>query len=187
MATGMEDSIADTIESGRPIFLVGFMGAGKTTVGKVLAKKLKRKFIDLDALIEEKAGRQVAEIFAQSGEQAFRELERETIRSLEGANHAVVALGGGCYVAPANRDQLRGLGVTIWIDCPIGVCWSRISSHRFRPLLGTIDDMEKLLAAREPAYREADIRIQAGKNGPDKVALAIIEALRRSAASRLPF
>ena len=172
-----EDGINGPPDSGRPIFLIGFMGAGKSTVGKALAKKLQRQFIDLDVLIEQKAGAQIRDMFAQVGEQAFRDLELEAIQSLETVSNAVVALGGGSYNAAVNRARLRGIGTTVWIDCPIEICWSRISSNVSRPLLGSLEEMERLLLARRPAYQEADIRVQVGRDSPGKVVIAIVEAL----------
>jgi shikimate kinase len=172
-----KDAITGHSGSGRPIFLIGFMGAGKSTVGKALAKRLRRQFIDLDLLIEEKAGAPIRDIFAGLGEQAFRALELDAIKSLETVSNAVVALGGGSYNTVVNRDRLRGIGTTVWIDCPIEICWSRISSNVSRPLLGSLDEMERLLFARRPAYQEADLRIQVGRDSPGKVVIAIIEAL----------
>ncbi|HEY6328356.1 MAG TPA: shikimate kinase [Blastocatellia bacterium] len=168
------------IDSERPIFLVGFMGAGKTTVGRVLAKRLKRRFIDLDDMIEQIAGAAVQEIFRIRGEEAFRAIERDAIELLTSAINVIVALGGGAYVAAANRDSLRSIGTTVWIDCPLEMCLSRISSDTSRPLLGSAGEMEKLLSRRRAAYAEADIRIQTGNRGPGTVARAIIQALQEA-------
>src|ERR1051325_6080610 len=98
------------------IFLVGFMGAGKTTVGEALAARLNLPLVDLDGLIEKRAGKAVPEIFAEFGEADFRSLETETLRQCVGLNRAVVAVGGGAFTLEVNRRIIRGAGRSVWLD-----------------------------------------------------------------------
>src|SRR5690242_3761047 len=109
-----------------PIFLVGFMGAGKTTVGRALARELQYEFFDLDELIAERAGKSVQTIFAELGEPEFRRLEREAIKGCCGMVRTVIALGGGAFVSDLNRTLLREIGRTVWLDCPLEVCLERL-------------------------------------------------------------
>jgi len=160
-----------------PIILVGFMGAGKSTIGKTLAKRLGYEFLDSDAIIESTAGRSIPEIFDELGEDEFRNLERNILRSLSGLTRAVVALGGGAYVSEENRDILRAIGVSIWIDCPFDLCWSRVSKETHRPLLKSYTDMAALIEKRKPAYEQADARIETGSRPPARLVREIIEIL----------
>jgi|SRR5262245_51800688 len=160
-----------------PIFLVGFMGAGKTTIGKALAKRLGYEFLDSDAIIESTAGSSIPEIFASLGEDEFRSLERETLKSMSGLSRAVVALGGGAYIAEENRELLRGIGISIWIDCPFELCWSRVSKETHRPLLKSFTEMAALLEKRRPAYGQADLTIEIGGRPPARVVREMVEML----------
>lgn len=152
-----------------PVFLVGFMGAGKTTVGQALALALRRRFIDLDRIIEANEARTVEQIFSESGEAEFRRLERAAIESCRGLQHVIVALGGGAYIAEENRHVLRGIGVTVWLDCPLEVCLERIRGDTARPLLRRDEEMQSLLEKRRPAYALADVTVQTGRRAPDEI------------------
>ena len=160
-----------------PIFLVGFMGAGKTTVGRALARDLEYAFFDLDELIAARTGKSVQEIFAELGEAEFRSLERAAINSCRNMVRSVVALGGGAYVEEENRTMLRAIGTTIWLDCPIEICLKRISGDKSRPLLGDEDEMKALLAQRRAAYAQADHSVQAGGLSPGELAIEITTLL----------
>jgi shikimate kinase len=164
-------------KNGRPIFLVGFMGAGKTTVGQVLASRLKRNFFDLDTVIEHRAGKSIQQIFSDLGEPEFRRIEREAIESCRELKNAVIALGGGAYIPEENRNALSGIGTTIWLDCPLEICLERVSGDETRPLLGAEAEMRALLDKRRPAYALADYVAQTGARAPDEVALEIIRLL----------
>ena len=161
-------------ETEKPIFLVGFMGAGKTTVGQALAVKLKRDFFDLDRVIEQQTGRSIQQIFSEQGEPEFRRIERRAIESCRRLKNAVVALGGGAYLAEENRNALRETGVTIWLDCPIEICFERVRGDGSRPLLGSEAEMKALLDKRRPAYALADYVVRTGTLSPDEIALEII-------------
>jgi len=163
--------------SNSPIFLVGFMGAGKTTVGRALADQLGYKFIDLDDVIAAQTGKSVQQIFLELGEPEFRRIETETIRSCRNLFSSVIALGGGAYVSQENRDLLRGIGATVWLDCPVEVCLARIKGNQSRPLLGDEDAMRTLLENRHASYSLADLRIDSSKLSPDTLAKEIVRLL----------
>lgn len=161
----------------RPIFLVGFMGAGKTTVGRALAERLEYRFFDLDDQIAARAGKSVQAIFAELGESEFRQLERDLITSHKNDRRTVVALGGGAYVSEANRVLLRAIGKTVWLDCPLEVCLRRISEDGLRPLVGNPDEMAVLLEQRRPAYAQTDYVIRAGERAPAELVQEIVTLL----------
>ena len=165
-------------QAARPVFLVGFMGAGKTTVGKVLAPRLSYDFIDLDDLIEERMGMSVQAIFARLGEAEFRRVESEVLEKCRDMTRTVVALGGGAYVSAANRDLLREMGTTIWLDCPLEVCLSRLGEDPSRPVLGSQPEMRALLDRRRAAYLMADHIVEVGTATPEEVASEILKLVR---------
>jgi shikimate kinase len=162
-----------------PIFLVGFMGAGKTTVGRALSRDLDYDFFDLDELIAARAGKSVREIFADPGEAEFRRLESEAIQSCKGLVRSVIALGGGAYVSEMNRSLLREIGKTVWLDCPLEICLGRISGDESRPLLGDEGDMRALLSRRGAAYAQADFAVQSGELSPEQIAIKITRLLSK--------
>jgi shikimate kinase len=163
--------------SDAPIFLVGFMGAGKTTVGRVLAERLRYDFIDLDDLIEERAGKSVQSIFAALGEFEFRRLEREAIQSCKDFKRTVIALGGGAYSVEQNRTILRAMGRTVWLNCPLEICLRRIGGDKSRPLLGNEDEMRVLLEQRRESYVQADYVLRTGDLFPEQLAVEITRLL----------
>ena len=167
------------------VFLVGFMGAGKTTVGRELASKLRFQFLDLDDLIEAKTNKSIKEIFSEFGELRFRELESEAIQACATESNTIIALGGGAYVRETNRQLLREIGDSIWLDCPIEICLARIESDGSRPLASTKESMRALYLQRLAAYGEADykVRITADQN-PGQIAEAIIKLLGWESRSR---
>lgn len=162
----------------RPVFLVGFMGAGKTTVGKVLAPRLNYEFVDLDEVIEKRMGMSVQAIFAQLGEAEFRRIESEVLETCREMSRTVVALGGGAYVAASNRELMRDIGTTIWLDCPLEVCLSRTGDDPSRPVLGSKPEMRALLDRRRSAYVMADHIVAVGTATPEEVASEIWKLVR---------
>ena len=173
------DSRKNILPDDSPIFLVGFMGAGKTTVGRVLARNLEYDFIDLDEMIASRAGKSVQEIFAELGEWEFRSLEHAAIKTCRDMVRSVIALGGGAYVQEGNRALLRSIGKTVWLDCPLEVCLERVSGDKSRPLLGNESKMRTLLAQRRESYAEADHVIGSGELTPEELALKIVSLLRQ--------
>jgi shikimate kinase len=159
------------------IVLVGFMGSGKTSVGRVLARKLRYRFEDMDGRIEKRAGRPVAQIFREDGEEAFRELEREEAQALSSLPRRVVAAGGGAFTRSATRELLQQGALTVWLRCDLERILSRIPADGSRPLAMNRDIMPALLAEREPSYRMADVAVDASAGTPREVADRIVSLL----------
>jgi shikimate kinase len=166
----------------RPIVLLGMMGAGKTAVGKRLAKVLGWPFEDADAAIEAAAGATIAEIFAEIGEAAFREKERRVIARLLGGQKQVLALGGGAFMDPETRRLVRARAVSVWLRADLESLLRRTSRRGDRPLLAQGDPratLEKLLEHRQPVYAEADIAVDSGKGPLNAVVERVLDALAR--------
>ena len=150
---------------GRPIILIGLMGSGKTTVGKLIGKRTGMPLLDMDALIEEQVGRKIPEIFAEQGEEHFRALETALLRYL--LEHPqtpppVISTGGGVVVREENRELLRKLGCVVWLNVSVRSLLHRTARSTNRPLLQTPDraaTLHRLFAEREPLYRETAHRI----------------------------
>ena len=163
------------------VYLVGFMGSGKSTVGRMLAGKLGWEFVDLDDEIEKRAGVSIPEIFDAQGERAFRELEssalREQVKEARERRSRVVALGGGAFVDAGNREALRGAGVSIWLNCPVTKLWERVASERHRPLARDRTAFESLHEKRRAQYTRADFTVDDEGKGPEAVATRILETL----------
>lgn len=162
----------------RAIFLLGFMGCGKTTVGRRLAERLGRPFHDLDSRIEAAAGRAIAEIFDRDGEAAFRALETRELAALleqlEAAPGAVVALGGGTFIEPHNRELLEKFGgLSVFLECPVERMMERCSGLAHRPLFRDPAAFRQLYQERLPRYRQACCRVDSGTGTPEQVAEAI--------------
>jgi len=157
------------------IFLLGFMASGKSTVGPALAAKLGLEFIDLDPLIEAKAGCAIAELIEREGEERFRELETETLREAVSRVAAVIAPGGGAITRAENRELMSRLGITVWLDAPFELCWERIESSRTqRPLAPERESAEALYDSRRPVYGLAQIRIDSHETtGPEEIAIEV--------------
>ena len=155
------------------------MGAGKTTVGQALAEARGWQFVDLDPLIEQREGQSIREIFETRGEPEFRRIERQAIAACRDMSEAVIALGGGAYIAEANRVLLRQLGVTVWLDCPLEICLRRITGDAARPLLRSREEMNELFERRRPAYALANLIIETGDRAPEELAAEILNLLAR--------
>src|SRR5215210_9074893 len=145
------------------IIITGFMGCGKTRVARELARRLDLELVDLDERITQNEGRSPAQLILEDGEPSFRIIESNTLRELlqkEGA--AVIALGGGAWIEETNRDLINQFGcLSVWLDTPFEVCWSRIeASDDVRPLGKTREQAQTLYDRRRPIYELANIRIQ---------------------------
>jgi shikimate kinase len=161
------------------IYLVGFMAAGKSTVAKALAARLKWRAEDIDELIEARERRPVADIFAKNGEPYFRAAERDILRLLLPLRHVVVATGGGTFMDPENRAAINMDGVSVWLDVPFEELIARIPGDGSRPLAADRVQMERLFAARVAAYSAAQLRIEASGVHAEEVAERVLEALHR--------
>ena len=166
------------------IALIGFMGTGKTAVGKLLARKLGRKFIELDLLIEQLAGKSIPEIFEQDGEIAFRELEIEATRKIAREQRTVIAGGGGIVLNKINIDRLKESSRIVYLTASPGILLRRVSGGKNeRPLLNVSDQalqISELLRFRKPFYqRAADITINTSKLDIDSVTEHIIDKLKQ--------
>jgi len=163
--------------------LIGFMGTGKTAVGRVLATRLDKDFIELDALIEKKAGMAIPGIFQQYGEIGFRELEIEAAKEVAGRKDAVIACGGGLVLNKINIDRLRKECIIVYLTASPAVILRRTSGDKNeRPLLIVPDralQIRELLRFRRPFYEQAaDIKIDTSRRGVSSVAEQIIERLK---------
>jgi shikimate kinase len=142
------------------IFLLGFMGVGKTTIGELLAERLHWPFIDLDTTIEAGQGTTIRQIFENAGEPFFREIERVALIEATKSEPGIIALGGGTFVQRANFEYIRELGgTTIWLDCPLDELRSRCAGKNDRPLFRDEESFARLFEQRLPFYRQADFRI----------------------------
>jgi len=155
------------------------MGAGKSTIGRHLAKKLRWKFIDLDDEIERREHRPIPEIFEKEGEPYFRSIERLCLKNLPTSQKVVVALGGGAFIDPENRDHAEKTGLTVWLKAPFSQLASRVKIDGRRPKFVDKDQAEQLYQTREPFYALAKIHIATDEGTPDSAADEIIEVLRK--------
>jgi shikimate kinase len=165
---------------GRPVVLVGMMGAGKTTVGRRLASRLGRQFIDSDEEIERAAQMSIPEIFEQRGESEFRAGEMRVIARLLKEKDIVLATGGGAFVNADTRALVKAEAVSVWLKADLDVLFERVSRRSNRPLLKTADPkgtLEKLIADRYPIYQEADVTVFSRDVPQDNVAADVIGAL----------
>lgn len=169
------------------LFLVGYRGSGKTTVGRALAERLGWAFLDADAVLEGRAGKTIRDIFAADGETAFRDLESVVLAELAQLTNTVIATGGGIVLREANRQLLVTSGFVAWLTADAPTLWARIQGDpttvERRPALagGGLEEVERLLAVREPLYRAvADLEVAVGAESPDRAADAILAAWKRS-------
>jgi shikimate kinase len=171
----------------RAIFLVGFMGAGKSSVGRVLGRRLNWIFEDLDDHIERREGRRVAHIFRDCGEEAFRQAETSALQhvldELRGGSAKIIALGGGAFAQEANFALLKASGVpTVFLDAPVGELWQRCCMQANengveRPLLKSVDQFRKLYASRRRRYVKASFKIETGNRAVEEIAAEIVNKL----------
>jgi shikimate kinase len=163
----------------RRIYLIGFMGAGKSTIGRLLAKRLGWAFIDLDREIEKSERRSISDIFLQDGEPHFRKLEHQHLCDLATRQHLVVALGGGAFLDKANRDLTTSTGVTVWLKVSFATVVSRVRMDGTRPKFATREQAENLYQIREPIYSLASIHTDADNRPPSEVADELLGVIRK--------
>ena len=161
----IQDEISETRDSlgKRAIVLVGLMGAGKSSVGRRLAEKLEIPFVDADHEIEAAAGKTIPEIFADHGEDYFREGERRVITRLLENGRQVLATGGGAYMNSESRERIRDLGISVWLKADLDLLLKRVSKRNDRPLLKEGDPaaiLKRLIDLRYPVYALADVMVE---------------------------
>jgi shikimate kinase len=151
------------------IYLVGFMGSGKSTVGRSLARHLGWRFADLDDDIESRERLTIPEIFDERGEEEFRRVEHDAlafrVKDIARGIPWVVAVGGGCFAQPANLDLIQNHGSSIWLVAPLEVVRSRVAHATHRPLARDPERFEQLFNLRRPSYEKADFHISVGHDG----------------------
>jgi shikimate kinase len=165
---------------GKPLVLVGMMGAGKTTVGRRIAARLGRQFIDSDEEIERAAQMTIPEIFAQRGEAEFRAGEMRVIARLLKEKDIVLATGGGAFVNAETRVLVKADAISVWLKADADVLFERVSRRSNRPLLKTENPratLEKLIADRYPIYADADVTVMSRDVPQDTVATDVISAV----------
>jgi len=155
------------------------MGAGKSTVGPLVARELGWPFLDLDDVVAAAAGRTVPEIFATEGEAAFRAAETAAAERVAARGRLVLATGGGAFTVPETREALQRDALTVWLRCEIETLLARIPADGSRPLAANRATIAPLLRAREPSYALADVTVDTTRTTPDAVARVIAEAARR--------
>lgn len=166
--------------AGRPIVLVGMMGAGKTTVGRRLAAKLNRLFLDSDEEIEKAAQMSIPEIFEQRGEAEFRAGEARVIARVLKDPDIILATGGGAFVSEETRALVNAEAISIWLKAEADILFERVSRRSNRPLLKTANPrqtLEKLIAERYPIYADAHVTVLSRDVPQDVVAADVIEAV----------
>ena len=172
------------------IVLVGFMGSGKSSIGRLVAARLGFQFVDTDRVIVDRAQMEIPELFAERGEEGFRDLETSAIESLAHLNRCVIATGGGAILRNENRTLLRGLGFVVALTASEEVIFERVSRNTRRPLLQTENPREtvaRMLAARRPIYEEAaQFTVDTTHLSHAEAAEAIVAEARRAFSWQAP-
>jgi shikimate kinase len=159
------------------VYLVGFMGAGKTTVARALAKRLDWRVEDIDDRVEQRERRDIPTIFRQDGEPYFRSVEQQEVIALLPARGTVVATGGGTIVDPVTREMMLRDGAVIWLDAPFATVLERVPVDGRRPLAADRIEMESLYNQRLMAYGRAHLRLDAGRSSVEDLVDQIVEWL----------
>lgn len=170
------------------IYLVGYRGTGKSTVGQLLAQRLQYQFLDADSHIEKVTGRTIADLFAEEGEEGFRERESQILQQLSQLPQAVIGTGGGVVLRPSNRELIQRTGYVIWLQASPQVIWDRLCldplTTQRRPHLttqGGYHEILHLVRVREPLYREvSDLSLSTDGLSPDQVVDTILKECRLS-------
>lgn len=161
------------------MYLVGFMGSGKTSVARALARKLDWRAVDIDEAIEQREHETVAAIFATKGEAYFRAVERAALVDQLQSRHLVVATGGGTFVDPQNRAMMIQNGLTVWLDVPLERLVARVPADGRRPLASDREEFERLYTMRRAAYETAHYRVDAGRSSVQAIVDQLTDWLER--------
>jgi len=167
--------------------LIGFMGTGKSCVGRLAADLMHFTFLDTDHVIEARAGKAVSDIFAQDGEPAFREWERRIVEELTRRKKTVIATGGGLPANPSNLASLKTHALVVCLWASPDTIWERVRAHDHRPLLNEPDPLARireLLATREPCYRQADVLVNTEMRSLREVAQHVIHQFHMAQSAR---
>jgi shikimate kinase len=159
------------------IYLVGFMGSGKSTLGPVLAREMKRPFHDLDSLIETQQNQTITAIFDSEGEPFFRELESDSLVQSQYLEPCVMALGGGAFVSEFNRNLICEHGISVWLKIPLQLARNRCVDSQDRPLARDLEQWDSLFQGRQTHYSLADIHIEVERKSPQQIVAEIQERL----------
>ena len=172
--------------AGDNVLIVGFMGAGKSVCGRLLARRVGRCFVETDDMIVARDGRAIPEIFRQSGEETFRRLEGEVLEALALKSGDVIATGGGLPCRDDRMAALRALGTVVWLRGDLPELLARARRLGGRPMLErSPEDIETLYRAREPYYARAHVTVDTAGLGVDQVVARVLAALRRTDAARV--
>jgi shikimate kinase len=167
--------------------LIGFMGTGKTSVGRLVAEQLHFDYLDTDELIQSRTGRTITEIFSTDGEAAFRKMEQELVGELAARTKTVIATGGGLPMNPQNLVSLKTHALVVCLWASPERIWERVKNQTHRPLLHDADPQKKireLLAAREPFYRQADVLLNTELRSVREVAQQVVHQFRLEASGQ---
>lgn len=162
------------------ILLIGFMGSGKSTIGRKLAKLLEYSFVDTDSVIEDDQGCSVDEIFKYGGEECFRKMETRLLQKLKNVENSVIATGGGIVLREQNQRLLQEIGKRVYLNVPQEELQQRLKNDRNRPLLKKKDPetvVQKMMKERVLLYEQAEYIVDAGQRSPQKIASEIINKL----------
>lgn len=173
--------MSNDLLKGVNLYLIGMMGAGKTTVGRLLAQQLSYGFVDTDSVIEKAAGgKSINQLFAEQGEAGFRQLESEVLQQVCAFTKLAIATGGGIVIKPENWSYLHH-GLIVWLDVPVEILYARLAEDTTRPLLQDSDPKGKLrslLEQRQHLYAQADLRIPVNEGeAPEKIATRVLEEI----------
>lgn len=170
----------NTLLKGVSLYLVGMMGAGKTTVGHELATALGYSFIDTDTVISQLTGQSITQLFANVGEDQFRQIESQVLAKVSAYTNLAIATGGGIVLRRQNWSYLHH-GLVVWLDVPVEILYARLAQDTTRPLLQDVDLLEKLrslLQQRQPLYKQADLQITVNDaETPQQLALRVLDEI----------
>ncbi|MBR72090.1 MAG: shikimate kinase [Rhodospirillaceae bacterium] len=172
----------------KPIVLIGIMGAGKTTLGKKLAKHLDMEFYDSDEEIESKTGLSIKIIFKEQGELAFREMEEKVVTQLLLGSKRIIATGGGAFINPNLRKIIKKRAITIWLKTDVDLATIRVKDNKRRPLLNNVDVRETLsvmIEKRNPIYSEAHVTVESENIPHNKMISKLLYELETQAAIKI--